>query len=364
MKYGILLFFVFSTSLFGQDLDSKKQQLDELRQQLKAQEEMIKQAEAGKVKSTADLNAFKKKKRETEKKQKKLKKSEKNAKETLLKTESEINKTASHLDNLEALCQREYLKLFQAHYQGKIYAEEKYDGRLLAALLLRTAEEINIFENTKSGLETTKKKHNKKYEDLIWSRIVEKKRGTKYSKKMKTLQTDITRLTEKEKKAKRKRKELEKSVKALNNLISKLQSELTAEDYSYKFSSERLGWPAKGEILRKFGEQPTDKYKVSILNNGIDIAVPEGTEVIAVDDGVIAFAQWYSGAGKLIIIDHKNGFFSLYSHNSRLLVTKGDTVSKNQKIALSGSSGSAEEPFLHFELRKRGKPVDPLNYLE
>jgi len=117
-------------------------------------------------------------------------------------------------------------------------------------------------------------------------------------------------------------------------------------------------------LTKQYGEQKSDQYRVSLLNNGIDIGLAVGSEIMAVDAGVIAFAEWYNGAGKLIVIDHQNGFHSLYSHNSKLLVSKGDVISRNQIIALSGMTGSAEVPSVHFELRKRGAPVDPMDYLE
>jgi septal ring factor EnvC (AmiA/AmiB activator) len=86
--------------------------------------------------------------------------------------------------------------------------------------------------------------------------------------------------------------------------------------------------------------------------------------VLAVDDGEIIFADRYGGQGKMLIIDHKNGFFSLYGYNSDLLVARGDSVTRGQVIARSGMTGSASAPSLHFELRKDGKAVNPVPYFE
>jgi len=151
---------------------------------------------------------------------------------------------------------------------------------------------------------------------------------------------------------------------ALDELITKLQTEVITEEFSYKFSTDKLIWPVKGKILRPFGEQKSTEYKVSTINNGIDIKAVEGTSVKAVDDGVVAFAEWYNGAGKLVIVDHQNGYFTLYSHNSSLLVSRGEDVVKGQPIAFTGKTGSVQEPSLHFEIRRRGVPVNPMDFLE
>ncbi|MDD2683194.1 MAG: M23 family metallopeptidase, partial [Candidatus Cloacimonetes bacterium] len=118
-----------------------------------------------------------------------------------------------------------------------------------------------------------------------------------------------------------------------------------------------------GKIIRNFGQE-TRSYGTSVVSNGIDIAVREGTNVVAVDDGEVIFSDRYGGQGKLLIIDHKNGFFSLYAYNSDLLAARGATVKRGQVIAKSGMTGSASEASLHFELRKDGKAINPVPYFE
>jgi len=119
----------------------------------------------------------------------------------------------------------------------------------------------------------------------------------------------------------------------------------------------------RGKVIRGFGQE-SRAYGTSVTNNGIDIAVAEGTAVVAADDGEVVFADRYGGQGNLVIIDHKNGFFTVYAYNSSISVGMGAKVKKGQTIARSGSTGSAQEPSLHFELRKDGKSVNPLPYLD
>ena len=112
-------------------------------------------------------------------------------------------------------------------------------------------------------------------------------------------------------------------------------------------------WPARGRVIQGFG---------SGGNDGINIAVPEGTQVKAAESGVVAYAgSELKGYGNLVLIRHPNGFVSAYANNGSINVKRGDTVKRGQTIALSGQSGNVASPQLHFELRKGSKPVDPSN---
>ncbi|WP_041778110.1 peptidoglycan DD-metalloendopeptidase family protein [Beijerinckia indica] len=114
-------------------------------------------------------------------------------------------------------------------------------------------------------------------------------------------------------------------------------------------------WPARGRIIQSF--KPGG-------NDGINIAVPEGTAVKAAEGGVVAYAgSELKGYGNLVLIRHPNGFVSAYANNGDLEVKRGETVKRGQTIAKSGQSGNVNSPQLHFELRKGATPVDPTQYL-
>ncbi len=114
-------------------------------------------------------------------------------------------------------------------------------------------------------------------------------------------------------------------------------------------------WPARGRIIQGFA---------SGGNDGINISVPEGTQVKAAEGGVVAYAgSELKGYGNLVLIRHPNGFVSAYAHNGELDVKRGDQVKRGQTIAKSGQSGNVGSPQLHFELRKGSTPVDPTRYL-
>jgi murein DD-endopeptidase MepM/ murein hydrolase activator NlpD len=118
-------------------------------------------------------------------------------------------------------------------------------------------------------------------------------------------------------------------------------------------------WPVRGRVIATFGPKPN-----GLQNDGINLAVPEGTPVKAADDGVVAYAgNELKGYGNLVLIRHGNGFVTAYAHASEILVKRGETVKRGQVIAKSGQTGNVTSPQLHFEIRKGATPVDPSQYL-
>ena len=118
-------------------------------------------------------------------------------------------------------------------------------------------------------------------------------------------------------------------------------------------------WPVRGRIITGFGPKPNGQQ-----NDGINLAVPEGTPVKAAEDGVVAYAgNELKGYGNLVLIRHPNGFVTAYAHASELMVKRGDQIKRGQVIARSGQTGTVTSPQLHFEIRKGSAPVDPTQYL-
>ncbi len=118
-------------------------------------------------------------------------------------------------------------------------------------------------------------------------------------------------------------------------------------------------WPVRGKVITSYGAKTNGK-----ANDGINLAVPEGTPVKAAEDGVVAYSgNELKGYGNLVLVRHSNGYVTAYAHASELLVKRGDTIKRGQIIAKSGQSGEVGSPQLHFEIRKGSNPVDPLQFL-
>jgi murein DD-endopeptidase MepM/ murein hydrolase activator NlpD len=126
--------------------------------------------------------------------------------------------------------------------------------------------------------------------------------------------------------------------------------------------SPNIIWPLQGNVSSQFGSRG-----VMGFHSGIDISTHKGTPIKAVADGLVIVSanklDGYSGYGKIVIIDHGDGIKTLYAHNKKNLVDTGQCIRAGEIIAEVGSSGNASGSHLHFEIRKDGKPVNPLEYL-
>ncbi|MDI1300816.1 MAG: peptidoglycan DD-metalloendopeptidase family protein [bacterium] len=115
-------------------------------------------------------------------------------------------------------------------------------------------------------------------------------------------------------------------------------------------------WPAKGALIGSFGSQ-------GVTGKGLDISGKRGDSVLAAASGTVVYAgSGLVGYGKMLIVRHDDNYISAYAHNDRFLVKEGDRVTAGQTVAVMGSTGTDREK-LHFEIRERGKPVDPLRFL-
>jgi septal ring factor EnvC (AmiA/AmiB activator) len=124
-----------------------------------------------------------------------------------------------------------------------------------------------------------------------------------------------------------------------------------------------LHWPAEGEIVSFFGRQKHPTFNTYVQRKGIEIRTDEGSAIRSVMSGVVVFADWLKGYGQVVILDHANGFFSLYAHASKLLVKVGEQVAAGHMIGETGDTGLTGDSTLYFELRQGANPIDPLVWL-
>ena len=139
--------------------------------------------------------------------------------------------------------------------------------------------------------------------------------------------------------------------------LPEAQSPVKAADATNALPTFR--WPVRGRVITAYGAKTNGKQ-----NDGINVAVPEGTPVKAAEDGVVAYSgNELKGYGNLILVRHSNGYVTAYAHASELMVKRGDTIKRGQIIAKSGQTGEVGSPQLHFEIRKGSSAVDPLQFL-
>ena len=165
--------------------------------------------------------------------------------------------------------------------------------------------------------------------------------------------------------------ELEKSAQRIEGLLRDFEARRKATASTRPQSlgegvarlKGRLGWPSEGDVVAFFGRQKHPKFDTYVQRKGIEIRANQGAVIRSVADGVVAFADWMRGYGLLAIVDHGEGFFSLYAHASKLLVNVGETVRSHQPIGEIGDTGLTGESTLYFELRQGGEALDPLAWL-
>ena len=226
-------------------------------------------------------------------------------------------------------------------------------GRLEA--FQRNLEELKVtqaeVQNTRAKLAKSEEGVIKRQQELTTSR-------QKREKTLAALNQDIrTRRNEKD--------ELESDRKRLEKLLSEVQeaiANIPSPNESQPFPSLRnkLPWPAQGKVLSRFG----DKYAEGKLRrNGLLIQTGEGADVKAIHYGRVVFANWLRGFGLITIIDHGDGYMTLYGHSSSLFTSPGDWVAAGEAIAQAGRTGGTDTPALYFEVRHNGKPDNPGRWL-
>ena len=155
---------------------------------------------------------------------------------------------------------------------------------------------------------------------------------------------------------------LKEGITALENFIAQKEAEKYGKEYTFSFH-DGLIWPVNGEIIQQYGIHKINNTNATIKSEGIYIKTPYGSPVKSIASGVVAFAGWFENKGNLVIIDHQNGFYSLYGFNEKLAVHKEQKIDQSDVIAYSGKNYLMDTEGLYFEIRKLGKAVDPLNYL-
>jgi len=121
----------------------------------------------------------------------------------------------------------------------------------------------------------------------------------------------------------------------------------------------RLSFPTQGRIVGSFGRHKHPEFNSYTISNGISIAAPIGADVRSIYSGAVVFSGYFKGYGNMVIVDHGDGFFSLYAHNSKVYKRVGSNVEKNELLASVGDVDSPRGSSLYFEIRYQGKPIDP-----
>lgn len=159
--------------------------------------------------------------------------------------------------------------------------------------------------------------------------------------------------------------ELKREAARIKKVIiqSERQKEKTFSIKGFRKGKGRLSWPVRGKVAIPFGKHNDPGLKTPVFRNGIYISAPEGKVARAVGDGKVVFADWFEGYGQLVIVNHGSGYHTLYGNLSDIFLRAGDIIKNNGKVGLVGTSGVLNKAALYFEIRYKGKPLNPAQWL-
>ncbi|MCI5071484.1 peptidoglycan DD-metalloendopeptidase family protein [bacterium] len=157
--------------------------------------------------------------------------------------------------------------------------------------------------------------------------------------------------------------ELKVAEKKMNRLMQSLRSKKIPDSQFAKLKGD-LPWPTSGKVFQKYGAHYDQTLKVKLYRKGIRIRAKKDAEVRAIHDGRVVYAGWFDGYGRVVILDHGSGYFSLYAHLGKVFKDKNQTVIVGDIIGYVGDTGTVYGNHLYFELRQKGLTIDPLSWLE
>lgn len=247
-------------------------------------------------------------------------------------------------DNQDLIRRIRYIG-FIAHYDSKLIKTYSNGIKELNIKMKRMEilrKELKLNKNSvKKKTEEMRAEHKKKNELLV---SIKSERGS-YEKMI---------------------KELEGSSKRLREMIKKLEKEklpLSIAGKGFRRLKGRLPWPVNGKVLVPFGSQKDSEFNIPTFRKGIEIKANKGNTVLAVSGGRVVYADWFKGYGLLLIINHGSGYHTLYAHLSEIFHKTSDIIKRRQAVGKIGESGMLNVPSLYFEIRYKGKPIDPLKWL-
>ncbi len=155
--------------------------------------------------------------------------------------------------------------------------------------------------------------------------------------------------------------ELKRQISESMESVADIKKYLAKEQNTYRATP--LGWPVDGKFSSGFGMRIHPQTGEKKFHSGVDFSAPNGTPIHVTADGIVSFADWSKGNGKIVVVEHGHGYTTVYAHNSRIDVKPGQTVKRGQVIGTTGATGNATGPHVHYEVWKDGIYVNPSKFI-
>src|SRR5262249_41994966 len=277
-------------------------------------------------------------------------------------------------DAILARLRIQYMEGRLGHWKTLLASDSYGDfQRRLQYLLAVSERDFSLFEKFRSDVDQMQAAGRQREEARI--RMLAYKQSTeRHLNDIKTLKNEkrgyLSKITHEKESYERALQELERSASRVDSLLRELENRRRAAMARPPTTGAlarglkgALPWPADGNVVTFFGRQKHPTFNTYVQRKGIEIRTAEGSAIHAVMPGSVVYADWLKGYGLVIILDHGNGFFSLYAHASKILTTVGAQVTAGQAIGETGDTGMTGENTLYFELREGAEPRDPLQWL-
>lgn len=362
---ALLPLFARSDSL---SLHEKQEILEDLNKKKSNLASKLKEARLKEAYASDKLNNIKRKLRNAQNELELNRKYLASNKEAWQKTKDRLEEIEGHKQDLEDEAKKRILAVYKQNrvkiidglvnspsatdYLDHIYYQRRvmeYDKQVIDALMDQTA---NI----------------KKYKSILSD---ESAKIEKITGRLKSIETNIAQQKNAQGKIlvklKEERQIYEESERQLERESIKLIYKITELSGSKLDNPDATGsftYPVKARITSPYGPRRHPIFGVRSMHSGIDLAAPRGTSIKASEGGLVIYAGWYGGYGRVVIVDHSKGYTTLYAHLDKIDVKVGERIKQGKVVGREGATGYATGPHLHFEVRSKGKPQNPTLYLQ
>jgi len=368
--YFFLLFALSITSPVIADSDTQKKQLENLRTRIGSLRDELNvirgehasvrnELQAAELKINKFVKALNSLKRNIRRQNKELRRLEKDKARYLKDKETQLELLAVQVRSAYAIGRQEYIKLLlnQEHPEkiGRVLRYYQYFNEERSSRVVRAEQTVKKLNQVTTSI-------NRKVSELknLRKKQRTKKAALENTKRARSLvlarlKSEMLNKGEELESLVRNEQKLARLIKEINEVMPDIQME-AGKHYKFAKLRGKLYWPTVGKVRKLFGKNRKSK---KLKWHGVIIKAKAGMNVRSIARGRIAYADWLRGYGLLVIIDHGDGYMSLYGHNESLDKETGDWVEANEVIASVGDSGGNEFTGLYFEIRHNGKPTNP-----
>jgi septal ring factor EnvC (AmiA/AmiB activator) len=371
-------------------LREKREELNQVKKELDRERKQAKQVARKERTLSDELSRIDRELQQKGRQLKELQTKLKISTERLQTTQRDIRLTQTQLEQIQDLFRRRVRAIYKQGRHGyaqALLSSEDLSGaerrvRYLATIANQDQRLVATYTATLEMLGTQQVELERSKAELMQGQKAVADKRTEILEEQHARRVLLAKVQEEKKGHLAAAQELELAARELQRLISRLQQQSrpqigsasrpappqapapsNAPGGSFASLKGHLPWPTAGAMTSTFGRQEHARYRTITFNRGIEINAPEGQTIASVSDGVVLYADWFKGYGRLIVVDHGEDYYTVYAHAAEILVTVGSRVSKGQTIGLVGNTGSTNGSQLYFEVRYRGGPQDPVAWL-